>query len=117
MFEVGDTVDASVECSYPDAIGVSRIVPVVYRGKVLRLFPDDRIVVQFKFPCKPIRPGICNRCGFAGMILRDIRTGEFFCDAPTCGYGHGFLLWDSTFRPEKLVNISAQERDEKKAKH
>ena len=113
MFEVGDLVDASVECSYP---GIPSIIIVIYRGTVTKLLSENKASVHFKIPHLPSQRSVCDRCGAYGLLSKNGATGEIVCMRSGCGHSHGFEEWDSTFPLDKLVNITAKEREEKKTK-
>lgn len=116
MFEVGDVVDALVECSYPDGIGGSRVVNVVYRGTVLKHLSENRVAVRFRIPHQPAERNVCDRCGFPGMLSKNGATGEIVCMRSGCGHDHGFEEWGRDFQFDQLVNITTKMRNEEKTK-
>jgi hypothetical protein len=84
-------------------------------GIVREVHANGKALVHFRTPRQPYE-GRCEYCGFSGMLSNNGATGEVVCLRSGCGGEHGFDERDETIPLDLLINISAKQQEEKKAK-
>jgi hypothetical protein len=87
---------------------------LTHYGKFVENLPNQEARIRMKTANEPKERGVCDNCGSPNLSLEG-STGEITCIRTGCGHDHGFREWDEIIPIAKLINVTKQRLEKKKA--